>query len=547
MKKWWFCLPVAILLTVTSCNEKDQILININEPLVDLPRMLRVIQQDTIIRIKPEIRQTFAIDESNLTFAWRHSNTMGNVANRPIFSTGRYVDWRISSSDIYFDHFFWLEITDQLTGLVYPYYTRINVLRPFLNVWAVLHSDNGPAKLGGIEYIADLDPILRLDMFDYFGHPPLTGKPVALGAINYDRSSLHGAYASPVFNSFFLITTNPNESGVYAPARRFRPYIPDIFVPQMLQNFTPGFFDVSKITYIYRSNSDGGSLINDGRLFQIRNGLKWYEANIQADLGEIYITHALRAGAITVLFDEKGGRFLFFDNRTHSTAHVGMFSNSENQAEIRPMHRPANNFPLYGITHNVLHIGVGNQPNRTPGAPFGQVRSFAIANGENNRTFIYQFPTTQQIVANTANPSIEMVRDIGTPNGLDTNSRFASSVAYNNIVFFSAENRIYRLDFSTEVATLIYTHPTGGEIVAMRMAKQEPLLPDRQTGLDYYIEAYGHPIERSLGVAVNNGASGDLVVLHLTAAGLVEHTAVFSGFGTITDIVFLCDRVLPAP
>jgi hypothetical protein len=304
----------------------------------------------------------------------------------------------------------------------------------------------------------------------------------------------------------------------------------------MLDNYGTVPFDMSKITYVNRPNAGGGAIINDGRLFHTRNGLKWYEARINPFIGDVRIDHALRVGRIALMFDGLGRRFLWFNYFAPFTFNnvVGNFRDVErNVAQIEELDRIANgDISLSNIDHQVLHIGIGN---RASISTYQHIRSFAIANGSNSRTYIYLFPTTHQIAQTSANPSIEEIRVIQTPQGLDENSRFASSVAYSNIVFFSSGNVIYHLDFSTGIATEIYRHPGGGEIVAMRMARQEPLLAGHDT------DDYGHPIDRSLGVAVNIGSIGELVVLNLNEAGVVVQSEIFRGFGQIKDIHFVCD------
>jgi hypothetical protein len=520
---------------------------DINEIFVDLPKdYARVYLEDTVVRIEPRLTQSLAKDESNLSFIWKHSNVTHYMANREgdTVSTQRYVNQTISSTDMEYFHYYWLEITDKTTGLVYPFYTTLTVVKPFVNAWTILHTQENNAKLGAIEYILKGDPEKHLDIFGEFGYPPLRGNAVALGANNEDQASLQGgAYPSSVYNAVYLITTDADESGVYAPWSKFNKYVPGVGIPQMVYNYNSSYFDVSKVTSPYKANGDGGIVVNDGRLFHGRSGLKWYEAKKAAAVGDIHVDKILRVGRISIIYDDLGKRFLWYNHAGNGSAPagsgkyaytVGNFHDDENKSEIQEMDRTSNSISLKNIEHRVLHIGIGYKTS----AGYQYVKSYAIANSQSEaKTYIYMFPTTYVIAQSSSNKSIEELKVINTPAGLNENSCFASGIAYNNIAFYSSGSSVYRLDFSTGIATKIYDHSSGGTIVKMTMAKQE--LSSTNT---YDTEAYGFPfLERSLGIAVNRGASGELAVLNLNEAGSVIATSVFDGFGNIKDICFVSD------
>ena len=551
MKKTNFYILLAILLITAACNKdirQNLDLKDVNYPVVNLPTTLGVVYlSDTTIRIEPEITQNVAQNENNLRFEWGYSPTSIPWARiQPTeTSTERFFDLTISVDAPVFSHFFWLEVTDNLTGITYPFFTQLTVIRPFTTVWTILHSvDGSPAILGAVEYATNLEhPVVHSDLFERFGHTPLTGAPVMLARNAADNSTLEGGYAPTVRNTLFLLTSNPEESTVYLPSAFFRPYMEGVFIPNMIYNYADANFDMSAVKHISRTEGGGGAVTNDGRFFVIRNGMKWYEVTkVAADAqGEhpIRIDKALQVGSITLMFDGANRQFVYHVNAGVNVGgydgghpEVGNFSDNENPGEITGMDRPVNpdSISLRNIPHNVLHIGVGS---RVRPDLYMQVRSFAIALGQNGNTFVYLFPIAGNIWNGSEFQSIEEVRELATPAGLDENSLFASSTAFHNIAFFTSGSNVYRLDFSTGAASRIYSHPGGGEIAVMRMATPE------STQANNFRAAYGHSTEHSLGLAINRAGRGELVVLNLNAAGEVVTTAIHEGFGAITDICFL--------
>jgi hypothetical protein len=308
----------------------------------------------------------------------------------------------------------------------------------------------------------------------------------------------------------------------------------------MIQNYASSGFAPALTTYVHKPLPSGGTIINGGMLYhQNIYGLKVYKAKVDAAVdGLINITRAARLGAITVMFDNAGKRFLYYANGSNALGSRDVnapFNDAHNLETIKPMSRPVNTIALDNIQNEVLYIGI--LPRQTSMA--STARSFAIANDGDGKSYVYLFPRGDY-VSNTAQSSITELRTIPTPAGLDVSSCFASSTQYNNMMFYSSGSSVYMLDFTTGVATIIYDHTAagGGTVTAMRIAKQEP--PSSAANVFDY-EPYGHDLGRSLGVAFNRGSSGEIVVLNLNEAGTVLNSKVYTGFGSIKDIAFVAD------
>ncbi len=552
MKKIFCFLTVLFALAACVDDKGNYDYTDINEVEVVLPELYRrVYQEDQVVRVEPELTQTMADNMENLEFSWKYSTmSYGQARNQeePV-STDPWVDLEIHEDDRVFNHYFWLEILDKTTGITYPFTTRVQVVSPFVNTWAILHDGDGSgttAKLGAVEYAIGNKPFTHTDLFAEFGYPALTGAPVALGEDNQEKSELDDFYyAGTQYNVLMLMTSNGAESGLYYPTTKFEPYLNGMFIPQMVApDYGASGFDPALTTYVHKPHSGfgGGSIVNDGKLYNWSGqGMKIYAAKQDPEVaGTVEVTHAVRLGRVTVLFDNAGKRFLYYENALNplGNAKVSVAYNeaTDNKAAMKLMDRTANNqLALDNITHEVLYMGALPRQVATM-AP--SIKSFAVANDGAGKSYIYLFSRTDDI-NNSGRASVLEIREVDTPAGMDNTSKFASGTAYNNMMFFSAGSKVYRYDFSTGVATLIYDHSAagGGTVSAMRIAKQEP---PTSTGIVFDTEAYGHDSGRSLGVAFNRGSTGEFVTLNLDEAGVrVIDSEVYTGFGLIKDIAFL--------
>ena len=137
------------------------------------------------------------------------------------------------------------------------------------------------------------------------------------------------------------------------------------------------------------------------------------------------------------------------------------------------------------------------------------------------------------------------VFEFPTPEGIDENTPMTSGATFNNIIFYAAGNKVYKLDISTGSSKVIYqSDDTRASISCLRMAVGQFSWNDGNDNLG--TDDYGHPFSRQLGVAVNKSdGTGELVVLQINAAGKVDDdhkfpsTQIHKGFGKIKDIAFI--------
>ena len=50
-------------------------------------------------------------------------------------------------------HYFRLNVYDRITDIEYPVNTTIELIKPYVGSWMILHRKNGQTELGSVEYI----------------------------------------------------------------------------------------------------------------------------------------------------------------------------------------------------------------------------------------------------------------------------------------------------------------------------------------------------------------------------------------------------------
>ncbi len=176
-------------------------------------------------------------------------------------------------------------------------------------------------------------------------------------------------------------------------------------------------------------------------------------------------------------------------------------------------------------------------------APWQKYQCYAYGIGNNNKSYVYVIPYYN--LSNAGNPVITQYYEFSTPNGITKDTPMTSGAKYNNILFYAAGNKIYKLDVSTGKPTMIYQHDdSSAQITDLRMAVEGYAWSDSKD--EKGESTYGHPYCRLLGAAVNKpDGQGEVVVLQLNMAGKVDSdkkhpsVQVHKGFGKIKQIGFI--------
>ena len=499
------------------------------------------LDKDTTVTIIPQLSQSLQENEDNLEYTWLHSTTNHNFYGHGKFDTvglEQNLNFHIDpeAKNLAYAHYFRLNVYDRITDIEYPVNTTIELIKPYVGSWMILHRKNGQTELGSVEYIGG-DIVVQEDAYYEETGKRFTGKPQAL--MSYTTSCKYYGTGSG-WNMFTVITDDPVESGVYCQWKHFEK---KDSLTRMVAPLAQNSFDFQHITLADGDGTASALLLSGGMLYQSPRAGKIYEP--AADLeGEVNITLASKISNNALLYDEAGHRFAFYYNTSDG---LGVkkydplyFSESEENTNLikaiptRDGNVSAVNPNKLPEDQKVLYLGTGYQY----ASAWTSVYAYALAKND-TRCFVYEF--NPRGFNYSDNASFNGYYTINIPQGLDESAVFASTPPYSGLLFYASGNTVYRLDFKQAggKATAIYTH-AGGKAVKMKFAK-------RYLSSSNAFDAYEFDVQYSLGIGFDMGnGKGDFVILNLSSTGSVggdsEHypaNQVYTDFGEITDFVFI--------
>lgn len=499
------------------------------------------LDKDTTVTIIPQLSQSLQENEDNLEYTWLHSTTNHNFYGHGKFDTvglEKNLNFHIDPEvkNLAYAHYFRLNVYDRITDIEYPVNTTIELIKPYVGSWMILHRKNGQTELGSVEYIGG-DIVVQEDAYYEETGKRFTGKPQAL--MSYTTSCKYYGTGSG-WNMFTVITDDPVESGVYCQWKHFEK---KDSLTRMVAPLAQNSFDFQHITLADGDGTASALLLSGGMLYQSPRAGKIYEP--AADLeGEVNITLASKISNNALLYDEAGHRFAFYYNTSDGLGvkkydPLYFIESEENTNLIKAI--PTRDGNVSAVNPNklpedqkVLYLGTGYQY----ASAWTSVYAYALAKND-TRCFVYEF--NPRGFNYSDNASFNGYYTINIPQGLDESAVFASTPPYSGLLFYASGNTVYRLDFKQAggKATAIYTH-AGGKAVKMKFAK-------RYLSSSNAFDAYEFDVQYSLGIGFDMGnGKGDFVILNLSSTGSVggdsEHypaKQVYTDFGEITDFVFI--------
>lgn len=499
------------------------------------------LDKDTTVTIIPQLSQSLQENEDNLEYTWLHSTTNHNFYGHGKFDTvglEKNLNFHIDpeAKNLAYAHYFRLNVYDRITDIEYPVNTTIELIKPYVGSWMILHRKNGQTELGSVEYIGG-DIVVQEDAYYEETGKRFTGKPQAL--MSYTTSCKYYGTGSG-WNMFTVITDDPAEAGVYCQWKHFEK---KDSLTRMVAPLAQNSFDFQHITLADGDGTASALLLSGGMLYQSPRAGKIYEP--AADLeGEVNITLASKISNNALLYDEAGHRFAFYYNTSDG---LGVkkydplyFIESEENTNLTKA-IPTRDGNVSAVNPNklpedqkVLYLGTGYQY----ASAWTSVYAYALAKND-TRCFVYEF--NPRGFNYSDNASFNGYYTINIPQGLDESAVFASTPPYSGLLFYASGNTVYRLDFKQAggKATAIYTH-AGGKAVKMKFAK-------RYLSSSNAFDTYEFDVQYSLGIGFDMGnGKGDFVILNLSPTGSVggdsEHypaKQVYTDFGEITDFVFI--------
>ncbi len=499
------------------------------------------LDKDTTVTIIPQLSQSLQENEDNLEYTWLHSTTNHNFYGHGKFDTvglEQNLNFHIDpeAKNLAYAHYFRLNVYDRITDIEYPVNTTIELIKPYVGSWMILHRKNGQTELGSVEYIGG-DIVVQEDAYYEETGKRFTGKPQAL--MSYTTSCKYYGTGSG-WNMFTVITDDPVESGVYCQWKHFEK---KDSLTRMVAPLAQNSFDFQHITLADGDGTASALLLSGGMLYQSPRAGKIYKP--AADLeGEVNITLASKISNNALLYDEAGHRFAFYYNTSDGLGvkkydPLYFIESEENTNLIKAI--PTRDGNVSAVNPNklpedqkVLYLGTGYQY----ASAWTSVYAYALAKND-TRCFVYEF--NPRGFNYSDNASFNGYYTINIPQGLDESAVFASTPPYSGLLFYASGNTVYRLDFKQAggKATAIYTH-AGGKAVKMKFAK-------RYLSSSNAFDAYEFDVQYSLGIGFDMGnGKGDFVILNLSSTGSVggdsEHypaKQVYTDFGEITDFVFI--------
>lgn len=499
------------------------------------------LDKDTTVTIIPQLSQSLQENEDNLEYTWLHSTTNHNFYGHGKFDTvglEQNLNFHIDpeAKNLAYAHYFRLNVYDRITDIEYPVNTTIELIKPYVGSWMILHRKNGQTELGSIEYIGG-DIVVQEDAYYKETGKRFTGKPQAL--MSYTTSCKYYGTGSG-WNMFTVITDDPAEAGVYCQWKHFEK---KDSLTRMVAPLAQNSFDFQHITLADGDGAASALLLSGGMLYQSPRAGKIYKP--AADLeGEVNITLASKISNNALLYDEAGHRFAFYYNTSDGLGvkkydPLYFIESEENTNLIKAI--PIRDGNVSAVNPNklpedqkVLYLGTGYQY----ASAWTSVYAYALAKND-TRCFVYEF--NPRGFNYSDNASFNGYYTINIPQGLDESAVFASTPPYSGLLFYASGNTVYRLDFKQAggKATAIYTH-AGGKAVKMKFAK-------RYLSSSNAFDAYEFDMQYSLGIGFDMGnGKGDFVILNLSSTGSVggdsEHypaKQVYTDFGEITDFVFI--------
>ena len=539
MKRLIYILCVCLF---TGCNEDESNYDykEINEVSVDLETVYEVKLQKMELKIQPEISQTLSGNKDNLKYTWFYSDVNSNFYGLAeigygldTVSTEDYAVLKIDPEDpdLKYEHYFRLNVFDELTGIEYPYNVTVKLIKPYNGAWMVLHRQEGKTKLGAIEYIGEEPQVCDDAYFKETGRH-LHGNPLCLGTI-YDYS---WCYDDPSA-LFYVMTDEPDEAGLYCQWKGFRKM--DSLSRMVAPNYK-GEFDYQDVGAYSGSIGSGGMLLSGGNFYQSPNATtKFYKAPLTPSItGEVYFSHGSKSGSFFLLYDRLGKRFLCYS---------GMKDEVEYNPKIFDEEKENTGYPVTAIPERDLNIKTTDPGHLSEDKEVVYIGTgynyhfYALATSRlKDSCYMYEFDTYGFYYARYA--AFSGYYTFKCPETLTPESVIASSKAYNGIIYYAEGEKVYRLDFMSQGAkvTSVYTHP-GGKARLAKFANSG----DPHAYQDF--SAYEHPLNQSLGVVFEmpDGTS-DLVILNLSITGKIAPNGekwpaeqVYKGFGEVKDILFL--------
>ncbi len=509
---------------------------------------------DLTQRVAINLDQSLADNYENLVFNWIRTTTKGEgstaeeAVKDTVHSKG-YIDLDFPVNTT-MNYGLFLEIIDPSTSLAY--YTKLTVkTRPlFQNSLFVLHGTTGNAKLGDVEIIGN-EVKTRTDAYSV-SHRDATDNPfqntIGLGFSAYSYL-VRGESGFKAGVSEELYVFNSDGTGAaYLPFKTLQEYNPADYVLPRSGSGQPFVFNSMIDLGVYSTMNDFKCIISqDGRFYTAGNIPCFHIPNEQVyDNPDNQTDYAVRAATIThnhfILWDAKYNRFLY--------QYKGSSNNEFGEYNLYPRYTAYMYNPVLNANVDFSSLQSLTPVGKTAVYAFIQshrdlyeeAKPHFIFKDSNGKYYLYELTYQGGDKKSRANGSDAAYSITGqemtgfTPQN-ERNILF--NLWFDNYLFYTDGENIYRYNTENGDATLLYTVPSGYEVSVMKF---------RTTSADSYnnTNAKFGDLGLYLSIGLNKGSEGAIAEIKLTTAGDVDTSfSLFrdkdddgNKFGNIMDLQF---------
>lgn len=521
---------------------------DVNEVEITLPpTSVRLSKTETVsVTLEPEISQTMAADESNLTFTWGRMNGSEILAGGEYQACGEGKTLTLSFGPEDQDYVkVLLTVTDNRPdGSTWFAEAVVSPILPYNATWFVLQDEGGKSVLGAVDGEGESAVVLpdayKTDMGADF---PLQGTPRMIKTIfqwgdvmyRYSRVLMvmtdqdAGIYNSTSFDLIYswrqllLYKTQMGESN---------------FVPKDIWSTkNAGHLLVNDEDEVYLANADS---------YAIFHPLGWASST---EAKEVRITHAAGSptGTWWFLYDENSRSFLYAAGRNDMME--ALMSNPGYRGSGQVPASPYNNLssiPNNAAAPNVFEptIEEGDVVLSMDAGEKGTKVFATTYSPSKNKYVVYEFAGGGIVDPSVAICSAKYEFDLPGANYNEVSVAMSSHGYERGMLFVAYGNKVYRVELSAMPrVTLLYEHPDGmAKIKKLKFKYGDDEFIYAEDPNDWMAPSYSFEYYWGLGALVDYGNNtGSVVDMKLNAAGELDQEVPMTehkGFGKVVDFSF---------
>lgn len=460
-------------------------------------------QKDTLyFELTPIVEQTDLKGESNLEYRWVIPN--GKTSDT-VYTKSYTFKFPPRKTKSYMNVLF--GVKDLTTGLEVYQNMLLRTIVPFLNSWLILHGEEGDRKIAALEY-DDSQTHLQRQVMDIYE------------ALNENRR-FQDAFAldfTSEYSADMLFILEPDSAFTYDP------FMGKVLKTQ--QQMLPLASGAARKCYCHHPGNNPGIIDENGRFFHSGSWGYFYNAKINGDFqyqaDQIYVS----ADRYYTMWDNVNKRFMYYNGGMNWYKPY-----EDSRVDESTLMAPITLFPPDIVTKinasgkNVLWMGRGLTQASASGASVllqdiqNQVYSMIhIGYGGKDKAAKGDDKPDQSLAVDT----LTLLNA-----DFDKDSRFASTYAFSNQLFYSLGNEVYLYNLVTRESTLLYAVDEGGKITKLAFRLEDQSTADSKNA------------EKILGIAVETPeGKGEFYEIFLDEAGDVVQSEKYEGFGKIVDFVF---------